>query len=134
MCVGLNHLNGMIIKKYEPLLGEDDPTRNMRGEVLIPNPTVTTIEMGDVNLQIAVNGTHVGTGEIPNLVLTPGNNLYKFNALITEQHLMKVLNAATTGTPLTIGSNGTYIEGRRIDWLSAPLEDLESQVPIEADH
>jgi hypothetical protein len=40
--------------------------------------------------------------------------------------------AAGQGKPLTIGSNGTMIDGVKIPWLSKPLEGLNSSVPINS--
>lgn len=129
---GLNHLNGMVIKSYTPI--SKDNTRNMNGQVLIPNPSVATIEMGDVNLQLALDGKAIGTGEIPNLVLTPGNNEYEFNAKINTEDILTLAMAAQTGGHLTVSSNGTYINGERIPWLSAPLETLTTEVPFDVKH
>jgi hypothetical protein len=38
--------------------------------------------------------------------------------------------AANQGKSLTIGSNGTMIDGVKIDWLSKPLEGLSTLVPV----
>lgn len=121
----------MVIKSYTVIA--KDPTRNMAGKVMIPNPSIVTVEMGDVNLQIKVDGEHMGTGEIPGLVLKPGNHLYDFNALIGEDNIATVAMVALSNGELSIGSNGTYIDGERIAWLSSPLMKLESQVPVQPD-
>lgn len=128
MAIGLNHLEGMTIKEYD--LVQNSTTENLAGRVLIPNPSIVTIQMGDIQLNIALNGKSVGTGWIPGLLLTPGDNLYDFNALIDEKQILNVAMAAGK-TPLEISSNGTYIDGEKISWLSAPLETLETLVPIE---
>lgn len=128
MAIGLNHLEGMAIKEYD--LVQNSTTENLAGRVLIPNPSIVTIQMGDVQLNIALAGNSVGTGWIPNLLLTPGDNLYDFNGLIDQKQLINVALAAGK-KPLEISSNGTFINGEKIGWLSAPLETLETLVPIE---
>ncbi|TGZ82565.1 hypothetical protein EX30DRAFT_305281 [Ascodesmis nigricans] len=128
---GLNKLEGMVIKAYDILSKQADGS-NMGGKVLIPNPTVFTIEMGNVGLKIGVSGKHAGIGYLPNLVLTPGNNLYDFRANISDLNVM--IGALTAGTPLTIGSNGTMVNGEKIEWLSKPLESMDVLVPIDVSH
>ncbi|KAI5776530.1 hypothetical protein EDC01DRAFT_681953 [Geopyxis carbonaria] len=125
---GLNHLEGMIIKSYELLLEDDF---NMGGQVLIPNPSVFSVQMGDVNLAIALGEETLGTGVIPNLILTPGNNEYAFKANIEQLKLLKLASAARAGKSLTIGSNGTTINNEQIPWLSKPLQILDTLVPVE---
>ena len=44
---------------------------------------------------------------------------------------MLMVKAATGGGKLTISSNGTSIDGKKIPWLSKPLEKLETLVPID---
>ncbi|KAA8892928.1 hypothetical protein FN846DRAFT_595791 [Sphaerosporella brunnea] len=125
----LNHLQGMIITSYQLLQNQSDA--NLAGEVLIPNPSVVTIEMGNVGLTIALDNESYGTGVIPNLTLTPGNNTYGFRAQIEQSKLIPMALATGNGKPLTIGSNGTVIDGVKVPWLSKPLESLKTLVPIQ---
>lgn len=68
---------------------------------------------------------------IPSLILRPGNNTYRFTVLIPDQaNILKMAGAAIGGGTLTIGSNGTTIDGVKIPWLSKPLEKLSTEVPI----
>jgi len=124
---GLNDLHGMKITNYTI---SQDKDANLIGQVMIPNPSVFTLQMGDVNLDIAVDGTHAGTGVIPNLVLTPGNMTYNFRSLIEESQLLTIAVKVAT-TPLTVTSNGTTFNGQNIPWLSAPLQQLNSSVPVQ---
>jgi hypothetical protein len=94
---------------------------------LIFNP-----EQGDVGLEIALEDESIGTGVIPGLVLRPGNNTYGFRSQIQQDQLISMALAASSGKPLTIGSNGTSIDGVKIPWLSKPLESLKTEVPINS--
>jgi len=125
---GLNNLAGMKITNFS--LSKDQDA-NLVGKVLIPNPSVFTIQMGNVNLDISLKAKHVGTGVIPNLLLTPGNNLYDFRSLIDESQLLNIA-VAVASTPLIITSNGTTVGGQNITWLSEPLTKLNSSVPVQS--
>ncbi|KAI5816987.1 hypothetical protein BZA77DRAFT_311514 [Pyronema omphalodes] len=130
---GLNKLQGMVITKYT--LYTNNSEGNVGGDVMIPNPTVTTIEMGDVGLKISYKGAPMGTGVIKNLTLRPGNNTYAFMSRITpDENILKLASVAVQKDSLTIGSNGTSINGVKIPWLSKPLETMESTVPINTDY
>lgn len=92
-----------------------------------------TIIQGDVGLKIAYDGEDQGIGRIPNLILTPGNNLYDFRATV-EVNTKTIQIIGGSGKPLTVGSNGTSINGVKIPWLSKPLEAMAVDVPVELDH
>ena len=73
-------------------------------------------------------------GVIPNLILVPGldgqKNTYEFKAAITLSRISALFNAARNDGHLEVSSNGTTIDGTYIDWLSAPLVKLTTQVPF----
>jgi len=127
---GLNNLAGMKITNYTLAAGAG---QNIAGSVLIPNPSVVTVQMGNVNLQISLAGTALGTGLIPNLTLTPGNNEYPFNALISEDQLFPLAAAVAAKQSVSITSNGTTAGSSNtpISWLSAPLKGLNATVPFD---
>lgn len=126
---GLNELSGMHITNIMSITNQTDGA-TMHGNVTIPNPTIVTIEMGDVALKVGFNGTQAGTGVIPNLVLRPGNNSYYFRTMIPGDKLAVVLPVLTgKDNKFEIGSTGTFINGVKIPWLSKPLEAVVHQVP-----
>jgi len=47
-----------------------------------------------------------------------------------EENILEMATVAVSGGTLTIGSNGTSIDGVRIPWLSKPLEKVSTEVPI----
>jgi len=124
----LNKLDGMAITNYT-LLNED--RFNVGGKVLVPNPTVVTIEMGDVTLNIGLKDKSIGTGVISGLVLRPGNNSYDFKANVMENQLINLALAASQGGKLNVTSNGTKVDNVQIPWLSEPLTQLDTQVPFD---
>lgn len=148
---GFNKLSGMEIQSYD--LISNNPNANLAGKVLIPNPTVVTIEMviapqyappvyfkvantiskGNVHISFSLNGTVLGFGTISNLTITPGNHQYDFQGKLGDQAMTTLLTAIITGgknTALTVKGNGTEVGGVDIPWLTAPLASLEVTVPI----
>ncbi|KAL7275578.1 hypothetical protein RUND412_001476 [Rhizina undulata] len=132
---GFNGLSGMEITNYSLLTtaqsGSDNA--NLAGKVLIPNPSVVTIEMGDVHINFALNGTQLGNGTIPSLLIQPGNHTYDFRATLAPTSLIRLASAITSGDPveLQVKGNGTTFDGVDIPWLSAPLSALAVTVPVE---
>lgn len=147
---GFNKLIGMQIKSYN--LIANDTTANLGGKVLIPNPTVVTVDMvtalqcvlfsrpltqlqGTVHISFSLNGNALGLGTIPNLIVRPGDHEYDFRGRLSEQALKALLAAVVAGggkgnVALTVKGNGTEVDGVDIPWLTAPLASLEVNVPI----
>lgn len=139
----------MVITSYAALSGKD---YNIGGKVLIPNPSVVTIEMvspplliphfdnpnttqGDVQIGMAINGTSIGAGVIPGLILSPGlKNVYDFKVMILQNQLPAMLMLTLNGGSLSVSSTGTSINGTKIPWLSKPLEKLATNVPINTSY
>jgi hypothetical protein len=129
---GFNKLSGMEIQKYNFISNNSDA--NLAGKVFIPNPTVATIEMGNVHISFSHNGTALGSGTIPNLTITPGDRQYDFEAKLGNTALTTLLSIVVSegnNATLTVKGNGTDINGTDIPWLSAPLAALEVSVPID---
>ena len=87
-----------------------------------------------MGLTIGFNGTQLGVGLIENLILKPGNHTYGFMSTIDENKLIPLAVAAGNKAELTIGSNGTSINGEKIPWLSKSLEALDTLVPVNTDY
>jgi len=128
---GLNHLDGMVITQIKT---QKNTTANMVGDVMIPNPSVFTLHMGDVGLTIGNGQAVVGNGTLPNLTLRPGNNTYPFLGLVGAENVASVARLALTGGKLVIGSTGSYVDGKKVPWLSKPLEAMTLLVPVDMGH
>ncbi|PWW76107.1 hypothetical protein C7212DRAFT_321444 [Tuber magnatum] len=132
---GFNQLEGMEIEEYT-LLNQTQQAdgSNLGGKVLIPNPTVFEIQMGDVHINMSLNGQTLGNGTIPGLHIRPGNNTYDFRAKVQTSALIPLATALGSGNPvvLDVRGNGTDINGVSIPWLAGPLSALNVKVPIKA--
>lgn len=127
---GFNKLDGMVITSYEILESEE---YNLGGKVLIPNPTVFTLECGSIFIDIELGGEVFGSGVIPDLTLVPGErNTYDFSALAAPTSILKLAGQIAAGTAV-LSVKATAVknsDGQDIQWLAAPLGSVTISVPV----
>lgn len=82
---------------------------NMLATVHIPNPSVLTLDLGNVTMNLGVAGQAIGYALLPNLVLTPGNHTYPMQARVDQPTLLTlVLSKYKDGiVPLEIVGNSS---------------------------
>ncbi|KAL3484542.1 hypothetical protein BJX62DRAFT_248338 [Aspergillus germanicus] len=119
---GLNKLAG-----FQVLDMKLDPYRpdgmNAEGSVLIPNPSVTTIAMGNVTFDLSSNGTKLGTSVLQDLVIRPGNNTVPMLANIDQ---LTILGLLPDNPPYNVemqaqGKSSVY-DGEELEYFSAALQ------------
>ncbi|CZT18489.1 uncharacterized protein RCC_04334 [Ramularia collo-cygni] len=76
---GLNGFKGLAITSFFLQSSGLPAGFNANGTVLVPNPSVLTLAVGDASFKISVDGTAIANATIPDLTLTPGNNTYPIN-------------------------------------------------------
>lgn len=117
---GLNKLKGMAVVGYTVV--ENVKDHNLEAVILIPNPTVVTLQLGDVDIDLFTNGKSFGNGTLPNLTLTPGNNNYTFHGQVDIRTMFGlVVNA--NGKPAYFQVKGKKVSYKGVDipWLKEPL-------------
>ncbi|KAL3462810.1 hypothetical protein BJX64DRAFT_288022 [Aspergillus heterothallicus] len=87
---GLNKLAGFQVLNLQLDPNRDDGM-NAKGSVLIPNPSVMTLAMGNVTFDLSSNGTELGPAVIHNLVVQPGNNTASIVANVDQLALLGLL-------------------------------------------
>lgn len=85
----------MQIKDIKISLTPDANGNNMNGTLFIPNPTVFTINAGDVVQDIYHNGVRIGNTTINNMVLRPGDNSIP---IVSYADQGPVIESLTNGT------------------------------------
>lgn len=87
---GLNQLKGFTVDKffimYPPVNGY-----GMNGTVTIPNPSVITIPLGNVTLNLELAGKSVGTTYLTDLTLKPGNNTVPMIGKVDQAAIITLL-------------------------------------------
>lgn len=127
---GFNKLDGMVINKYNITTGD----YIIVGTVVIPNPTVFTLQVGDVLLDLSLNNAHLGNGILPNLTIIPGLNVYEFKANLTMNNAIKLATAVLSGTSMQVQTTDVQYEGQSIPWLAAPLRNIQINVPVNTSY
>lgn len=128
---GFNKLSGMVINKYNI---ETTGDYRIVGSVIIPNPTVFTLQVGNVLLDLSLNYTRLGTGILPNLTIAPGLNAYEFKANLTMANTLKLASAVISGASMQVQATDVQYEGQSIPWLSAPLSAVQIDVPVNTSY
>ncbi|EAW08433.1 DUF3712 domain-containing protein [Aspergillus clavatus NRRL 1] len=130
----LNKLEGFAIQEMHLLNGKSGDGPNMGGTVFIPNPSIMTIAMGNVTLDLAVNGTSIGTSYLDDLVIVPGDNHHPMTSKIDLGAVIKFLSAYPDGLPVAITGNPTnssvYNE-QPIPYFSQALASNELNVKLD---
>lgn len=117
---GLNKLAGLNITDVKILSGKDSVLpdgSNLVGNVHIPNPSVMTIDLGNLTMNLGLDGKPVGTSLIPNVLLKPGQNTFPMQStvdqltilgLIQSKYKNAVIPLEITGNS-SINSNGEHL-------------------------
>ncbi|KAK8203931.1 hypothetical protein IWZ00DRAFT_446412 [Phyllosticta capitalensis] len=98
---GLNKLSGFAINNITLPTNETDGA-NLLGIVTMQNPTLLALTLGNVTMDLYVNGEKIGTSLIPHVALEPE----KSNAATPKVATNTSLAATTGGTPNTFALRG----------------------------
>lgn len=81
----------------------------MLATVHIPNPSVLTLDLGNVTMNLGVAGKSIGYALLPDLVLRPGTNTVPMQARVDQPTLLTmVLSTYKNGVvPLEITGNSS---------------------------
>jgi len=132
---GLNRLSGLNITSLRILQGVGAVLAdgsNLIGNVSIPNPSVMTLDLGNVTMNLAVDGTSLGYALIPNLVLKPGENVVPMQAhadqlvvigLITSKYKNAIL-------PLTVTGNSSVKDGVHLSYYEEAIKSNVVKVDL----
>ncbi|KAF2675290.1 hypothetical protein BT63DRAFT_420503 [Microthyrium microscopicum] len=93
---GLNKLSGIEVSNINVSLTKFPDGSNMQGRIMIPNPSVMTLEIGDLVQDISSNGTPIGNTTINNVVLRPGKNYFEMASSSDQAAVITILSADKT--------------------------------------
>ncbi|KAF9252500.1 hypothetical protein LCP9604111_26 [Penicillium roqueforti] len=122
---GLNKLKGFNVAEFfimfPPVNGY-----GMNGTVIIPNASVMTIPMGNVTLDLQLDGKSVGTTYLNNLVLKPGNNSVPMLGKVDQGAIITLLTSKSNPykdgiLPFEITGNETSYNGKDLPYFTKAL-------------
>jgi len=122
---GLNKLTGFEITEFH-IMVEAVNGRNMNGTVYIPNPSVMTINMGNVTLDLSVDGQLMGYSYLDDLTLKPGNNTIPMFSNVNQTGVISLVSGNSSRykggiVPFTISGNSSVYNGQELPYFSKAL-------------
>ena len=135
---GLNKLSGLNITEIKILSGTTGSNAiladgsNMVGNVSIPNPSVMTLDLGNVTMNLAVDGTAIGYSVLPNLVLKPGTNLVPMQANVQQIAVISVIQSKYKDgvIPLDISGNSSVSNGQHLEYFEEAIKSNTVRVNL----
>ncbi|KAH8815935.1 hypothetical protein F5884DRAFT_202321 [Xylogone sp. PMI_703] len=104
----LNGLKGFNVTGAKVNLLAKPGQPNLSGFAYIPNPSVLTIAMGNVTLELATQKGVVGNSTINNMTLRPGNNTLPLTGILDQNLVTSSLNASGWVTMQITGKSAIY--------------------------
>ncbi|CAF9913769.1 MAG: hypothetical protein HETSPECPRED_001655 [Heterodermia speciosa] len=134
---GLNSLTGFSIPSFSIKL-PPDPTdgTNLIGQIYIPNPSVMTLEMGNLTLTTHISNTTLSLGitHLTNLVLRPGNNTLPMRSTINQTLVVSSLLSGRYPDgvlPVDIGVQSVERGGVRLGYFEEALRGVRLGVRLD---
>jgi len=125
---GLNKLAGLDITDVKILSGKDSilsDGSNFIGNVHIPNPSVMTLDLGNVTMNLFLDGKPVGYSLIPNLVLKPGPNVLPMQSRVDQLAILGLVQSKYKNAviPLEISGNSSInSNGEHLPYYEAAIK------------
>lgn len=117
---GMNGLKGFQIKNNKIKAG--NKVSQLSADVFLPNPSVLTLEMGTVTLNLFVDGTQIGTSILDDVVLPPGGATFNMHGESDTQLVFKLLNKyPKLILPVDITGNKSVVNGVEIPYFGEVL-------------
>jgi len=142
--VGFNSLKGFNLTSFKVLLTPQPDGTNALGTVLIPNPTVLTIYMGNVTFDQYVPKdptdptgpmTLIGNATLRDFVFKPGNNTYDMNSIVDQTTVLGLISGDTYKDgvlPITVVGKSSIYNGVHLTYYEAALAASNQSISLNA--
>lgn len=127
MFAGLNKLSGLNISDVRILSGTDEilsDGSNLLANVSIPNPSVMTLDLGNITMNLAVDGTAIGYALIPDLYLKPGDNVFPLQSHVDQLAILGLIQNKYNDAvlPLEIVGNSSIKDGQHLTYYEDAIK------------
>lgn len=124
---GLNKLNGLNITDLKILSGQNEilpDGSNLIGTVHIPNPSVMTLDLGNVTMDLSVDNESIGYTLIPNLILKPGDNQLPMQSHVEQLTILSLVQSKYKDAilPLDIVGNSSISNGQHLTYYEDAIK------------
>ncbi|KAF2468217.1 uncharacterized protein BDR25DRAFT_265942 [Lindgomyces ingoldianus] len=128
---GLNKLKGLNITDLTLLNKTLDDGSNMKGNVFIPNPSVMTLSLGNVTMNLVLDGTPIGISLLPDLVIKPGDNNVPMQSTVNQSAVLNYIMAKKTAViPLDILGNSSMVGDQHLKYFEAAIQSNTVRVDL----
>jgi len=123
--LGFDHLQQFALLSFHVLNETQTDGTNAIGEAAIVNPTVMTLNLGDVTLAMSVNGTDVGVATLQNLTLVPGYQVVELRTVVYQLVVVGiVLERQNPVLPVDITGGNSTVDGKQIPYFTTMLQEV----------
>lgn len=122
----MNRLQGLNITDLKILSGQAEilpDGSNLVGTVHIPNPSVLTLDLGNVTMNLSVDDKPIGYALIPNVLLKPGDNQMPMQSHVQQIEILQLVTTKYKNAviPLDIIGNSTIKDGVHLTYYETAL-------------
>jgi len=131
---GLNKLEGFNVTHFDVKLAPEDDGTNLVGTVSIPNPSLLTIDLGNVTMDLSVDGTPIGQSLLPNLVIKPGDNNVPMRSVSNQSAVLKLLTTKYLDGILPVdisGNSSVNSKGEHLPYFEAAIKSNVMRVKLD---
>jgi len=130
---GLNGLLGFNVTGVKVNVSALAGEPNLSGFAYIPNPSVLTVAMGNVTLNVSTaEQGFVGTTTVNDMTLYPGNNTLPMTGTVNQTLLLQSLNASGFAILEIIGQSSIY-NGVHLTYYEEALMSNKLTLPMNVD-
>lgn len=123
---GLNKLKGLNITDIKVLTGTAalPDGSNLIGNVKVFNPSVMTLDLGNVTMNLSVDGAAIGTSLIPDLLLKPGDNVLPMRSTVDTLGIVGLIGGKYKSgiIPVDIVGNSSVRNGQHLTYYEEALK------------
>jgi hypothetical protein len=138
---GFNSLPNVAISSLQIFSTPQSDGTNLLADVSIPNPTVQTIQLGDIAMSLSVPGntsttpsTPIGNAHLSNVTLVPGNNTLPLRSITNQLAVLGLVEAHPaylTGLPVDIAIQNSTVNGVVIPDFTRALQANTLHVSLD---
>ncbi|KAF2736677.1 hypothetical protein EJ04DRAFT_432617 [Polyplosphaeria fusca] len=122
---GLNKLQGLNITDLKILDKPLSDGSNMVGNVTIDNPSVMTLTLGNVTMNLSVDSNPIGTSLLPDMVLKPGQNTIPMQSNVNQSTVLTMVVSKYQNAilPLEIVGNSSVVGGQHLTYFESAIKE-----------
>lgn len=130
----MNGFEGLSISEFHLLSKGGDFNSNSRGVIVLPNPSVVSIDAGNLTATLSVADTVIGNITLPDLSLQPGNLSYPFWSTTNQTQVAALLQEPVYSCgvlPVDVRPDASTFDGQVIPYLTRTLQSATLQILLD---